>query len=81
MIEKMVEYVHDGVTFEAYMAVDGASSTPRPAIMIAHTWEGRGEFVCDKARNLAGHGYVGFAIDLYGKGVLGTNPEQNAEAT
>lgn len=79
MIEKTVEYTHEGVTFEAYMAVDGASSTPRPAIMIAHTWEGRGEFVCDKARNLAGHGYVGFAIDLYGKGVLGSNPEQNAE--
>jgi dienelactone hydrolase len=78
MIEKTVEYVHNGATFEAYMAVDGATPGPRPAILIAHTWEGRGEFVCDKARNLAGNGYVGFAIDLYGQGVVGSSPEQNA---
>jgi len=78
MIEKKVEYVHNGEAFEAYMAVDGASTRPCPAIMIAHTWEGRSEFVCDKARNLAGHGYVGFAIDLYGKGITGSSPEENA---
>ena len=78
MIEKYIEYVHDGTTFEGYLALDEAQPPPRPAVLIAHTWQGRGEFVCDKARILAGEGYVSFAIDLYGKGVYGNSPEESA---
>jgi len=79
MIEHFIEYEHDGTVLEAYLVLDGGSSRPRPAVMVAHTWEGRGEFVCDKARILAGQGYAGFAIDLYGKGVVGSGPEENAQ--
>ncbi len=77
MIERYIEYEHDDTVLEAYMALDEASQKPGPAILIAHTWEGRSEFVCDKARILAGQGYVGFALDLYGKGVVGGGPEEN----
>ena len=35
-------------------------------------------FVAEKAIKLAELGYVGFAVDMYGKGVLGTSPEQNS---
>jgi dienelactone hydrolase len=79
MIEKMLDYEHDGSAFEAYVAFNGSTHKPRPAILIAHTWEGRGEFVCDKARILAGEGYIACAIDLYGKGVLGSGPDENAK--
>jgi len=79
MIEKTVDYEHDGTVLEAYIAFNEASAKPRPAVLIAHTWEGRGEFVCDKARVLAGEGYVACAIDLYGKGIIGSGPEQNAQ--
>jgi dienelactone hydrolase len=34
--------------------------------------------VADKAFKLAGLGYLAFATDMYGKGVLGNSPEQNA---
>ncbi|HCU89097.1 MAG TPA: carboxymethylenebutenolidase [Gammaproteobacteria bacterium] len=77
MIEKYVDYVHNDVTLEGYLAFDGQNILPRPTVLIAHTWEGRGEFVCDKARKLAGQGYAAFAIDLYGKGVIGSGPEEN----
>ena len=77
MIEKYVDYEHDGVVLEGYLALDGERGSPRPAVLIAHTWEGRGEFVCDKARVLAVQGYVAFALDLYGKGVIGSGPEEN----
>ena len=60
------------------MAWDDAASGERPGVMIAHAWAGRGEFECRKARDLAAMGYVGFALDLYGKGVLGSSPEENA---
>jgi dienelactone hydrolase len=46
-------------------------------VLVSHAWGGRGEFECDKARALAQLGYAGFALDLYGKGVLGTDPEEN----
>jgi dienelactone hydrolase len=78
MLEQLVEYEHGGVTFEGYLALDGGNTRPRSAVMIAHTWQGRGEFVCDKARILAGQGYAGFAIDLYGNGLVGNTPEESA---
>lgn len=78
MLEQLVEYEHAGVAFEGYLALDGSGARSRSAVMIAHTWQGRGEFVCDKARILAGQGYAGFAIDLYGNGVVGNSPEESA---
>ena len=77
MIEKYVDYEHDGTVLEAYMALDEGQTLPRPAVLISHTWEGRSEFVCDKARILAGQGYVGFALDLYGNAMVGGGPEEN----
>lgn len=74
---RLVEY-HDGDTLlQGYLAYDDAISTPRPGVIIAHAWAGRSEFECEKARLLAEQGYVGFALDMYGKGVLGSNPEEN----
>ena len=43
-----------------------------------HAWAGRAPFEEDVARKLAGLGFVGFAMDVYGKGVLGSGPEENA---
>jgi dienelactone hydrolase len=65
------------VVLEAFFAFDDSISTRRPAVLICHAWGGRDEFVADKARKLAELGYVGFALDMYGKGVSGTSPEQN----
>ena len=78
MKEKFVEFQHEGDTLEAYLAVDSNQSKKLPAVMISHTWRGRSDFECDKARALAALGYVGFAIDLYGKGVIGQSPEDSA---
>jgi len=75
---RLVEYIHEGATFEALLAWDDALAGPRPAVAVSHTWAGRGAFEADKAAELAGLGYAGFAIDLYGKGVLGSGPEENA---
>ncbi len=80
--EKRIEYEHDGLMPEGLLAWDDASDKPdgrqRPGVMVVHAWAGRSEFECDKARKLAAQGYVGFAIDLYGQGVLGSSVEENA---
>jgi dienelactone hydrolase len=75
--ERLVEYEVDGVTLEALMAWDDTVAGPAPGVAIAHAWGGRGDFECDKARELAGQGYVGFALDVYGKGVRGNSVEEN----
>lgn len=79
MRERWVEYMHEGTLLEGYLAWDEALPGPLPAVMISHAWAGRGEFEMAKARALAELGYAGFALDMYGKHVLGTTPEQNAK--
>jgi len=72
-----VEYRHEDALLEGVAAFDAASEKPRPVVLVAHAWGGRDEFAIQKARALAQLGYVGFAIDLYGKGILGTSKEEN----
>jgi len=76
--EQFVEYEHDGTLLEGFMACDDSNHDSRPAVLVVHAWAGRSEFECNKARALAELGYVGFAVDLYGKGVLGGSAEENA---
>ncbi len=78
MNERTIDYEHAGEQLEGFFAVDSTASGPRPGVLVSHAWAGRSEFECDRARDLAGLGYAGFALDLYGKGVLGTDPEENA---
>jgi dienelactone hydrolase len=78
IISNTVGYLDDGVSLEAFFAFDDALSGRRPAVLINHTWAGRDKFVEEKAKKLAALGYVGFAVDMYGKGVLGTDAEECA---
>ncbi len=75
---RLVEYRDNGVTLEGLLAWDDEVHGPRPAVAVAHTWGGRSAFEEGKALDLAEQGYVGFALDMYGKGVRGSTPEENA---
>lgn len=79
MAERYIEYQHDGVTLEGFFAWDDTAPGPRPGVLVSHAWGGRGELECDKARELVGLGYCGFALDVFGKGVQGSGPEENAK--
>jgi dienelactone hydrolase len=72
-----VEYEDGGTTFEGFMAWDSAAGERRPGILVAHAWRGCGEQEQAKAIALAKLGYVGFALDLYGKGIRGGSIEEN----
>lgn len=49
-----------------------------PLVILCHAWRGRDPFICEKAELMARWGYVGFALDVYGAGVLGSSKEKNA---
>ncbi|TAN70822.1 MAG: carboxymethylenebutenolidase [Methylobacter sp.] len=77
IVSNTVVYLDGNVVLEAFFAFDDAITGRRPAVLINHTWVGRDDFVAEKAKKLAALGYVGFAVDMYGKGVLGSGPEEN----
>jgi dienelactone hydrolase len=76
---RTIEYTQDGDTFEGFLAWDDSASGPQPGVVISHAWGGAGEFEQERAKDLAQQGYVGFALDLYGKGIRGSDPEENAK--
>jgi len=75
---RQVEYRDGDTVLEAHVAWDDAVSGLRPGVLVSHAWAGRSEFEDRKAERLAELGYVGFALDLYGKGVLGRDNDENA---
>ncbi|CAI8953778.1 dienelactone hydrolase family protein [Methylocaldum szegediense] len=79
VITQTIDYTHNDVQLEGFFAYDDKRPQPLPAVLISHAWVGRDEFVCNKARRLAELGYAAFALDMYGKGKLGTGPEENAK--
>lgn len=74
----LVDYNLDGAVFQGCRAWDDAVAEPRPVVLVAHAWAGAGDFEHARARDLAELGYVGFSLDLYGKGVRGGSREENA---
>lgn len=72
------DYVyHDGAhELKGFIAYDERASDLRPAVLVVHDWSGRNAFACHKAEVLAGMGYVGFAIDMYGQGTIGTTVDE-----
>ena len=79
IVSNTVGYLDGDVLLEGFFAFDDSIVGRRPTVLINHTWAGRDDFVAEKAKKLAALGYVGFAVDMYGKGVLGSCPEENAK--
>lgn len=78
MKTETVDYFHEGTNLEAFVAFD-ETREKAPGILVCHAWKGRDEFVLEKAKWLSSLGYVGIALDMYGKGVLGSSPEENGK--
>jgi dienelactone hydrolase len=74
-----LEYIHHKTTLEAHIAHPADVSGKLPVVLLMHAWEGRNEFVVEKANYYAGKGYVGVALDNYGKGILGHSLEENSK--
>lgn len=79
MYTQEIDYFHENTKLAGFVAYDENISGKRPVVLIAHAWAGRGPFVCEKAKALAKLGYVGFAMDVYGKGVFGNTDEECAQ--
>lgn len=79
IITNTVNYLDGETLLEGYFAFDDSISGRRPVVMVSHAWGGKDSFVANKAEKLAELGYLGFALDMYGKGVLGSSIEENSQ--
>lgn len=80
MHTETIDYTVEDTVLEGLLAYDETVEGPRPAVIIAHDWTGRREFPCSKAVELAEAGFVGFALDMYGKGIFGSSEDIEANA-
>lgn len=69
-------YHHDDQELHGFLVHKEGMERALPAVIVAHDWTGRGEFACQKAKQLAEMGYVGFALDMYGQGQIGSNNDE-----
>ncbi len=69
IIARPVEYKHGEAVLEGYLAYDDAIDGKRPGVLVVHEWWGLNDYVKKRSEQLAGLGYIAFALDMYGKGV------------
>ncbi|MBL8757301.1 MAG: dienelactone hydrolase family protein [Phycisphaerae bacterium] len=76
-----VEYQIPGSdqVFRGFKAYDDAAKDKRPGVLVCHEWWGCNQYASDRAKQLASEGYVAFALDMYGKGNVTTDPKQAGE--
>lgn len=75
-----VEYKHGDTALEGYLAYDANATGKRPGVLLVHRRDGMTDFTRKHADMIAKLGYVVFAADIFGKGVLPKDvPEMQAE--
>jgi dienelactone hydrolase len=72
---KEIEYKQGDTVLQGFVAWDDAAKGKRPGVLVIHEWWGHNEHARNQARRLAKAGYVGLAVDMYGKGKVTTHPK------
>lgn len=73
--EEVVNYQVDSLTMNSYVVYDENIEGKRPAVMVIHEWWGLNDYAKMRARKLAELGYIAMAVDMYGNGQVGHDPE------
>lgn len=69
-------YTSAGVICNTYTAFSKDLTVPKPAIIVVPEWWGLNDYIRNRARQLAALGYVAIAIDVFGNGKQGSNPDE-----
>lgn len=71
-----ISYSAGGVAMKAYAAWDSEIQGERPGVLVVHEWWGNNPYARRRADMLAGLGYTGMALDMYGDGQVAANPDE-----
>lgn len=72
---EIVEQWHDDLCCRGFLAYPKEAKIS-PAVMIVHDWSGCNQLVQDRAIELASKGYIAYAVDMYGLGIVGQHNEE-----
>lgn len=82
IVTRPVAYEHAGVKLEGFLAYDDAKVAPgakAAGVLVIPEWWGLTEYPKHRAEQLAKLGYVAFAADMYGAGVVTDDPKRAGE--
>lgn len=76
IVTKDVAYEQGGVKLRGFLAYDDqkVKEGKLPGVLLVHEWWGLNDYVKGRAVQVAKLGYVAFALDMYGAGVLADDP-------
>lgn len=74
-----IAYKQGKANLEGFLVYDDAITGKRPGVLVVHEWYGLNDYARMRAEQLASMGYVAFAIDIYGKGVLAKDAKEAGE--
>jgi dienelactone hydrolase len=82
IVTKPVAYEQAGVKLEGFLAYDDDKVNPgtkAAGVLVIPEWWGLTQYPKDRAEQLAKMGYVAFAADMYGAGVVTDDPKKAGE--
>jgi dienelactone hydrolase len=71
-----VGYGTDSVKLTGVVAYDSNAAAKLPVVLVVHEWWGLNDYVKGRVKQLAGLGYLAMAVDMYGDGKMGNNPDE-----
>lgn len=75
IMTEVVEYFHGDMKLIGFLAYPKNAKNCL-GVLVAHDWAGLNEVYQNRAIELAQHGYVAFALDMYGQGRIGQTLEE-----
>jgi dienelactone hydrolase len=81
IVTRAVPYQHGDVKLEGYLAYDDqkASAGKLPGVLVVPEWWGLNDYAKKRAEQVAQLGYVAFAVDMYGAGVVTRDAKKAGE--
>lgn len=78
LVTRAVAYEHAGVKLEGWLVYDeGAAAAGKlPGVLVVPEWWGLNDYAKGRAEQLGKLGYVAFAADMYGAGVVTTDAKK-----
>ena len=82
IVTKPIAYEHAGVKLEGFLAYDDekvSSAKKAPGVLVVPEWWGLNDYAKSRAEQVAKLGYVAFATDMYGAGVVTADAKKAGE--
>jgi dienelactone hydrolase len=70
------EYGKDSTRLTGFVAYDSSTTAKLPVVLVIHEWWGLNDYVKSRVKQLAALGYLAIAVDMYGDGKMGNNPDE-----